>query len=108
LKGHSFSCAAAGFYFCHSEGALAREESAFPTSSASGVTEATRTVAMAKRKIFDELMEGVAAMKSHRTGKLKLRTVSVTPSRGANPKATEAVEAKRDKNPPKKHGNMPL
>ncbi len=28
---------------------------------------------MAKRKIFDELMEGVAAMKKHREGKLTLR-----------------------------------
>jgi putative transcriptional regulator len=29
---------------------------------------------MAKRKIFDELMEGVAAMKKHREGKLTLRS----------------------------------
>jgi putative transcriptional regulator len=29
---------------------------------------------MAKRKIFDELIEGVAAMKKHREGKLTLRT----------------------------------
>ncbi len=32
---------------------------------------------MAKRKIFDELMEGVAAMKSHREGKLTLRSYKV-------------------------------
>jgi putative transcriptional regulator len=29
---------------------------------------------MAKRKIFDELMEGVGAMKKHREGKLTLRS----------------------------------
>jgi len=34
---------------------------------------------MAKRKIFDELMEGVAAMKGHRQGKLTLRTYTVEP-----------------------------
>ena len=32
---------------------------------------------MAKRSIFNELMEGVAAMKSHREGKLTLRTYKV-------------------------------
>jgi len=32
---------------------------------------------MAKRNIFGELMEGVAAMKSHREGKLTLRTCKV-------------------------------
>jgi putative transcriptional regulator len=36
---------------------------------------------MPKRKLFDELMEGVAAMKAHRTGKAKLtlRTYTVKP-----------------------------
>jgi len=33
--------------------------------------------AMSKRKIFDEMMEGVAAMKSHREGKITLRTYNV-------------------------------
>src|SRR6516162_8971661 len=32
---------------------------------------------MSKRRIFDELMEGVAAMKSHRAGKITLRTYKV-------------------------------
>ena len=32
---------------------------------------------MAKRKIIDELMEGVAAMKGHREGKLTLRSYKV-------------------------------
>lgn len=32
---------------------------------------------MAKRKIFRELMEGVAAMKGHREGKITLRTYRV-------------------------------
>ena len=32
---------------------------------------------MSKRKIFDELMEGVAAMKSHREGTITLRTYKV-------------------------------
>ncbi len=34
---------------------------------------------MAKRNIFDELMEGVAAMKSHRVGKITLRSYKVEP-----------------------------
>jgi putative transcriptional regulator len=32
---------------------------------------------MSKRKIFDEMIEGVASMKSHREGKLTLRTYKV-------------------------------
>jgi putative transcriptional regulator len=32
---------------------------------------------MSKRKIFDEMMEGVTAMKSHREGKITLRTYNV-------------------------------
>lgn len=32
---------------------------------------------MAKRRIFDELMEGVAAMKAHREGKVTLRSYKV-------------------------------
>jgi putative transcriptional regulator len=35
---------------------------------------------MSKRKVFDELIEGVAAMKQHREGKLTLRTYKVQPS----------------------------
>ena len=35
---------------------------------------------MSKRKVFDELIEGVAAMKSRREGKLTLRTYKVKPS----------------------------
>jgi putative transcriptional regulator len=35
---------------------------------------------MAKRDIFSELMEGVAAMKSHREGKLTLRSYKVEPA----------------------------
>lgn len=34
---------------------------------------------MAKRNIFDELMEGMAAMKAHREGKITLRTYKVEP-----------------------------
>ena len=34
---------------------------------------------MAKRKMFDEMMEGVSAMKSHREGKLTLRNYKVEP-----------------------------
>ena len=30
-----------------------------------------------KRNLFDELMDGVAAMKAHRTGKITLRTYKV-------------------------------
>ena len=35
---------------------------------------------MAKRDVFSELMEGVAAMKSHREGKLTLRNFKVEPA----------------------------
>ena len=34
---------------------------------------------MAKRRIFNEMMEGVGAMKSHREGKLTLRSYKVEP-----------------------------
>jgi putative transcriptional regulator len=34
---------------------------------------------MAKRNIFDELMEGVATMKGHREGKITLRSYKVEP-----------------------------
>jgi putative transcriptional regulator len=47
---------------------------------------------MAKRKILDELVEGVAAMKSHREGKLTLRNYKV--ESGPLPK----VDAKLIKN----------
>jgi len=33
-----------------------------------------------KRKLFDELIEGVAAMKSHRQGRLTLRTYKIEPA----------------------------
>ena len=32
---------------------------------------------MSKRKIFDEMIEGVAAMKNHRDGKITLRTYKI-------------------------------
>ena len=32
---------------------------------------------MSKRKIFDEMMEGIAAMKNHREGKITLRSYKV-------------------------------
>ena len=32
---------------------------------------------MSKRKIFDEMIDGVAAMKSHREGKVTLRTYKI-------------------------------
>lgn len=35
---------------------------------------------MSKRKIFSELMEGVAAMKAHREGKVTLRSYRVQPA----------------------------
>ena len=37
-------------------------------------------MAMTKRDIFGELIEGVAAMKSHREGKLTLRSFKVDPA----------------------------
>ncbi len=39
--------------------------------------EITEVKAMNKRKIFDEMMEGVRAMKGHREGKITLRTYKV-------------------------------
>jgi len=36
---------------------------------------------MAKRKLFDEMMEGIAAMKAYRDGKLTLRTHKVEPAK---------------------------
>ncbi len=35
---------------------------------------------MAKRKIFDEMMEGIVAMKGHREGKLTLHSYKVEPA----------------------------
>ena len=35
---------------------------------------------MSKRKIFDEMIEGVAAMKSHREGKITLRSYNIEPA----------------------------
>ncbi len=35
---------------------------------------------MAKRKLFDEMMEGVGAMNAHREGKITLRTWRKTPA----------------------------
>jgi putative transcriptional regulator len=35
---------------------------------------------MARRKLFDELMEGVTAMKAHREGKITLRTYHLDPA----------------------------
>jgi hypothetical protein len=43
---------------------------------------------MPKRNIFDELMEGVAAMKGHREGKITRRTFKV------EPKALPKVDSK--------------
>jgi hypothetical protein len=37
---------------------------------------------MAKRKVFGELMEGVAAMKGHREGKITLLTYKVEATPG--------------------------
>jgi len=36
---------------------------------------------MAKRRLFDEMMEGITAMKRHREGKLTLRTYEVEPAK---------------------------
>ncbi|HEX9759758.1 MAG TPA: helix-turn-helix domain-containing protein [Candidatus Acidoferrales bacterium] len=42
--------------------------------------EAPEVKAMSKRRIFDEIMEGVAAMKGHREGKITLRTFKTKPA----------------------------
>lgn len=43
---------------------------------------------MAKRKLFEEMMQGVAAMKGHREGKLTLRAYKV------EPRGTPSVDSK--------------
>jgi putative transcriptional regulator len=51
--------------------------------------------ALIKRNLFDELMEGVAAMKDHRARKITLRTHSVeAPEIKASPKAEFFVAAR--------------
>jgi len=45
--------------------------------SAGSTEQITENIVMAKRDIFGELVEGVAAMKSHREGKLMLRGYKV-------------------------------
>src|SRR5690348_15591310 len=47
---------------------------------AGSTRQTTEDMVMAKRDIFGELMEGVAAMKSHREGKLTLRSYKVEPA----------------------------
>ena len=44
---------------------------------AGGAARAREDTIVAKRKIFEELMEGVAAIKSHREGKVTLRSYKV-------------------------------
>jgi hypothetical protein len=52
----------------------------------------------ANRKIFDELLKGVAAMKSHREGKLTLRTYKKeeTPLPPADSKYIREIRQLRD------------
>ena len=47
---------------------------------------------MTKRKIFDEMMEGIAAMKSHREGKITLRTYKV--KSGAAPEGGLEIDSR--------------
>jgi len=58
---------------------------------------------MAKRKIFDELMEGIAAMKRHREGEVTLRGRKVVTRTAVG---SDALGNKRHKTPPKKHPNI--
>ncbi len=53
-------------------------------------------MAMAKRNLFDELMEGVAAMKGHRAGKITLRSYKVEPRElpEVKPKMIKQVRAR--------------
>ena len=48
-----------------------------PRGEAGGAARAEDDRVMAKRNIFDELMVGVAGMKSHREGKITLRSYKV-------------------------------
>src|SRR5260370_357891 len=47
---------------------------------------------MAKRKIFDELIEGVAAMKKHREGKLTLRSYKEDGTPGNDERVESAMK----------------
>jgi putative transcriptional regulator len=51
-----------------------------PWREATDAGKISEETVMAKRNIFGELREGVAAMKSHREGKLTLRTWKVQPA----------------------------
>jgi putative transcriptional regulator len=51
--------------------------SALPDRSIIQCGRSCRPKVPAERKIFDEMMEGVRAMKSHREGKITLRTYNV-------------------------------
>jgi putative transcriptional regulator len=52
-------------------------ESKLAARAAGSTKQITEDMVMAKRDIFGELVEGVAAMKSHREGKLTLRSYKV-------------------------------
>jgi putative transcriptional regulator len=52
-------------------------ESKLAARAAGSTKQITKDMVMAKRDIFGELVEGVAAMKSHREGKLTLRSYKV-------------------------------
>src|SRR5208337_1964988 len=51
---------------------------------------------MAKRNLFDELMQGVAAMKAHRNGKITLRSYKIEPRElpEVKPKMIKQVRAR--------------
>jgi len=51
-----------------------------PGDGAGSTRQRTEDIVTAKRDIFGELMEGVAAMKSQREGKLTLRSYKVEPA----------------------------
>jgi hypothetical protein len=53
---------------------------------------------MTNRNIFGELLEGVAAMKNHRKGKLTLRSYKVEPAPGREEVATgSTIEHREDR-----------
>jgi hypothetical protein len=52
-------------------------ESKLAARAAGSTKQIMEDMVMAKRDIFAELVEGVAAMKSHREGKLTLRSYKV-------------------------------
>ena len=77
---HGRSCADRGYHFIVGLRHLVRHPGWFLAIAAAVVIAITAAMVMTMRNIFGELMEGMAGMKSHREGKLILRSFQVEPA----------------------------